>query len=69
MELEFNNAQKLVEDHVKTIQRAKKCPFKYSCGPKSIIFLVSRSLTQNITDFCPRLYIVTHMYRYFNVQI
>ena len=27
-----------------------------SHGQKSVIFLVSRSLTQNITDFCPLLY-------------
>ena len=26
--------------------------FMYSCGQKSVIFLLSRSLTQNITDFC-----------------
>ena len=29
----------------------------YSRGEKSVIFLVSRSLIQNITDFSPRLYL------------
>ena len=35
---------------------------KYSRGEKSLIFLVSRSFTQNITDFCPRLYVSINIY-------
>ena len=30
----------------------------YSCGDKFVVFLVSRFLTQNTTDFWPQLYIV-----------